>query len=92
MLITQEPKYEAKNNKIINRATGEPIPDDEPIFILRGKDDFAIDALLAYLQRIRLGGCDDEHILAVVNRLKDFYRFVLDKSSRFEIQDTELGK
>lgn len=44
----QEPKYEIRQGRIHNRATGEAIPDDEPIFILRAKDKNAAEAIAQY--------------------------------------------
>lgn len=41
-------KYKIENNQIVNIATGVAIPDDEPVFILRAKDDHAVDAILQY--------------------------------------------
>jgi hypothetical protein len=42
MDINQERKYDAVDGKIVNRATGKPIPDDEPIVIFRAKDKLAV--------------------------------------------------
>jgi len=48
MNIDQEPKYDAIDGKIVNRATGETIPDDEPIMIFRAKDLKSIGAINNY--------------------------------------------
>lgn len=34
---------------LVNRATGRPMPDDEPLFILRAQDVNALPALTAYM-------------------------------------------
>jgi hypothetical protein len=31
--MSDDGKYEARGDQIVKRATGEPIPDDEPVFI-----------------------------------------------------------
>lgn len=45
----QEPKYTTNaEGRLINRVSGEPIPDDEPVFVLRAKDRYAVAALAGY--------------------------------------------
>ena len=71
MLKTQEPKYDAVNGRIVNRASGKAIPDDEPVFILRASDRKAAKALAYYLRQ-----CDDsDHRSAIRQRLADFMSF-----------------
>lgn len=48
MTPEQEPKYDVRDGRIVNRATGEPIPDDEPIMILRAKDVIAAGVVRRY--------------------------------------------
>lgn len=74
----QEPKYsafcqccETHHSRIVNRATGEPIPDDEPVFILRARDRHAARALQAYADLCH----DAEHVMIVQRRIRDFLDF-----------------
>ncbi len=62
------------DGRIVNRDCDTPIPDDEPIFLLRAKDRLAIRALTAYFSAIE----DPEHARAVAARLEDFKRFARD--------------
>jgi hypothetical protein len=48
--ITQESKYTISGNAIVNRASGEAIPSDEPIFIFRARDRQACSILGEYAQ------------------------------------------
>ncbi len=48
MRYEQEPKYDAVDGRLVNRITGKPIPDDEPVFILRAQDRKALAALRHY--------------------------------------------
>lgn len=84
MKIEQEPKYKAVAGVIYNRASGEPIPDDEPVFIFRARDRNAIAALLRYMDICY----DDEHRLAVAKRVVDFQRFAADHPHRMKQPDT----
>lgn len=46
---SQEPKYFINDKgRLANRSTGKPIPDEEPILVLRAKDTRALEALGAY--------------------------------------------
>jgi hypothetical protein len=83
----QEPKYRAEGGRIINRASGEAIPDDEPVFILRARDTTAVATLLNYYQGHRL--CqNDQHADAVLQRLRDFQRFQREHPQRMKYPDT----
>jgi len=88
MTPNQEPKYEARGGRIFNRATGEAIPDDEPVFILRARDTTALAVLVAYHSDHLLCG-NSEHAAAVLKRVKDFQRFMREHSDRMKYPDTE---
>ena len=49
----QERKYKIEVQDgvgtLVNRLTGRPVPDDEPLFILRAQDVNALPALMAYM-------------------------------------------
>lgn len=84
----QEPKYDgivsAGDVKIVNRATGEPIPDDEPIFILRARDKRAADAIAYYADRCT----DPEHQRIVRERVRDFTEFAIGHRERMKEPDS----
>ena len=58
MLPSQEPKYGIHDGQIVNRLSGAPIPDDEPIFVCRANDRLAGRILSAYFIAIE----DSEHV------------------------------
>lgn len=68
MDIYQEPKYDAIDGKIVNRATGKPIPDDEPIMVFRAKDMKSIGVLNNYMHSCM----NDDHREVVKARLLQF--------------------
>lgn len=69
---------------LINRATGEPIPEDEPVFVFRARDKHAA-AALAYYGAL----CGDiEHRKAVEKRVADFIRFSVEKPHRMKEPDS----
>lgn len=77
----QENKYEAFVNaslypepligRIRNRATGEVIPDDEPVFVFRARDKHAAKVLSFYLHLC----ADEKHQTAIGQRISDFRAF-----------------
>jgi hypothetical protein len=86
MLIAQEPKYDVTpEGRIINQASGEIIPDDEPIFIFRARDTYALSVLLYYAQSLSL---ESEHQQTVMERVEDFRQFKAAHPDRMKIPDT----
>ena len=84
MKESQEPKYDARDGRIVNRRTGESIPDDEPIFVFRAKDRRALTALTAYYAAI----IDAEHARAVAARIESFKAFALANPDKMKEPDT----
>ena len=66
-----------------SRSSAEPIPDDEPIFVLRAKDRLAVRTLTAYFSAIE----DPEHARAAGVRLEDFKRFSREHPERMKDPD-----
>lgn len=80
----QEPKYTVDGWNILNRASGKPIPHDEPVFIFRARDVHAREALEAYACELTPG----EHRDAVVQRVADFANFAHTYPDRMKEPDT----
>lgn len=80
MIKTQDPKYNIDSaGKLVNAATGVPIPEDEPVFMLRAKDMYALDTLLFYMTRV---DHIDGHRDGVAQRIEDFQRFRAEQSDQ----------
>lgn len=86
--VSQEPKYSVVNNLIVNRSSGNAIPPDEPIFILRARDVYACDAIEAYASVLTPGAHRD----IVVERLVDFSTFSHAHPERMKTPDTVVNK
>ena len=61
--------------KLVNLVSGEEIPDDEPLFLLRGRDSNAADTLIDYGERCRRSGCPESHTDGIAAARKAFDRF-----------------
>ena len=85
MTPTNDPKYGInEEDQICNIATSKPIPDDEPIFILRAKDELAAQTIAYYLNMV----ATEEHNAAVKSRLSDFQQFKRINPERVKMPDT----
>ena len=82
---SQEPKYGIRGGQLFNRASKEAIPADEPVFILRARDQFAADTIQFYAELFPLGG---EHRVAVAQRWCDFKLFANHHPDRMKYPDT----
>jgi len=83
--IVQEPKYGIYSNHIYNRASGEFIPDDEPVMIFRARDNVFTTYLTKYLENFPV---DSDHYKAVKHRLDQFQKFALEHPERMKYPDT----
>ena len=83
LLVAQEPKYTVDGTSVLNRASGSPIPADEPIFILRACDKLAVRVLLFYARF-----CTGAHFAAVRKRIADFKAFAVKHPQRMKAPDT----
>lgn len=85
----QEPKYTTNGcGRIVNRASGDTIPDDEPIFIFRARDKYALAALRHYVDFCG----DSAHRRAVEGRIVQFVVFKTGHPERMKEPDTERAK
>jgi hypothetical protein len=86
-----DPKY--VTGPIVNSATGEAIPADEPVFLFRARDIHAVTVLEFYGELINDDPeCDSEHHIAVLRRIEDFYNFRHTQGDRMKRPDTDLTR
>lgn len=82
-----DPKYDFRDGRIFNVASGEVIPDDEPVFIFRARDKHAAAALHRYANEVS----DEAHARAVIDRMREFIEFSAQHPDRMKEPDTEVG-
>ena len=82
---TQDPKYGIKDNRLVIMATGEPIPHDEPIFLLRGQDRHLLPTLADYRMRCK----DNTHVAAVEQREDAIWHWQKRNIDRLKEPDTD---
>jgi len=83
--VAQEPKYTTtRHGRLVNRSSGVPIPDDEPVFVLRAKDRNAAKALEAYMQSC----ANADHRAVAKSRVLDFLEFAARHPERMKEPDS----
>lgn len=93
------PKLEVPHNpsdvgiewRIYSRLAMRRIPEDEPIFVLRGSDPLAVQALISYHQLLvsQSRGSETPHSAATLSKLRDFQQFQQEHPDRMEIPGTQ---
>ncbi len=84
VIETTDPKYVIISGMLCNAFTHEPIPEDEPIFILRAKDIHAYGTLDHYEDLCR----DQAHRESVAKRMVDFDGFRDENPDRMNEPDS----
>jgi hypothetical protein len=85
--LVQEPKYRFEGGRVINRASGEAIPLDEPVFVFRARDIWAALALSRYANQVG----DQQHREAIRARVADFRNFAAEHPERMKEPDTDTA-
>lgn len=86
MNATQEPKYRIEGNKLVNRQSGNAIPDDEPVMVFRARDKHAVAAIKRYMVSV----ADRAHAEAVAIRLRQFEAWAVAHPDRMREPDTQV--
>lgn len=84
-----DPKYgiEVRDGEpvIVKIATGEPIPDDEPLMLFRARDHNALEgAVKPYERRCASDGCTLFHMSGIKNRILAFATFADEHPERMK--------
>jgi len=81
-------KFEARfiDGKVVlaNKVSGEEIPEDEPLFLLRGRDALALDVLRQYDLVARDNGCNDLHLAGIQQVIRKFAAFKVEHPERMK--------
>lgn len=85
--MLQDRKYEFRDGQIVNRASGEVIPADEPVFVFRARDRNAAFLLKRY-QEVCV---DADHQKAIEKRIEDFEKFAKANPDRMKEPDTDIN-
>jgi hypothetical protein len=67
--------FHIDGERLVKTSNGQPVPDDEPVFVLRARDQAAVPTLLAYIDECRKLGTPADRIEALVDVEREFFRF-----------------
>jgi hypothetical protein len=70
---------------IANKVSGEEIPEDEPLFLLRARDSTALSALNQYLYEAGHAKCKQEHIQGISQMIFKFLEFAGNHPERMKV-------
>lgn len=88
---TQDPKFTIEDNRLHGQSG--IVPDDEPLFILRGRDSTALRALEIYFEVVTNNdSIQADHVHALRRRLHDFEHFRDAHPDRMKTPDTNLDQ
>lgn len=85
-------KFSVANDIIFKTSNGEPIPEDEPIFILRARDNLAIELLRSYDTLSRIAGCNDFHLNMLFQTREKFSTFARENPEKMKQPSITKGK
>lgn len=68
-------KFSIDGDEIRNTRTGEAIPRDEPVFLLRARDYLAVNVLTSYLAYAQEDGCSRAHLQGIADTIQEFSEF-----------------
>jgi hypothetical protein len=69
------------------KETWEKIPDDEPVFTIRGKDALALKTVEFWIKYAVSSGVNPEKIKQAVECRRDIYNFQMKHSDRAKLPD-----
>lgn len=84
-------KFHVEGDAIIKTPSGEVVPEDEPLFLFRGRDLLALPTLQHYREMCRLDGCNEYQLGAIDSMIAKF-RAYADDSRRMKQPGMTRGK
>lgn len=68
-------EYGICGGELVKLSTGERVPADEPLFLLRARDRLALPLIEVYRVRCKYARCSDHHVRGVQDALDAFTIF-----------------
>ena len=87
-----DPKFHIDGEQIIKSSNREPLPEDEPVFLLRARDRLALALLQVYRILSAVDGCGDYQMSGIEERVDAFRRFALWNPDRMKQPGVTRGK
>lgn len=68
-------KHHIEFHKIVKTTNGQPLPDDEPRILFRGRDRLALPLLRHYRELCVADGCNDYQLESLDRMIAEFEEF-----------------
>jgi hypothetical protein len=81
-----------ENFRLVKSSNNQPVPDDEPIVILRGRDRLALPTLELYKKLAAADGCTDWFMERLDPPIEAFRQFAIDHPERMKQPGVTRGK
>lgn len=78
--------------RLVKTSNDQPLSDDEPVFIFRGRDRLAVRALELYRKLCLHAGCNDYMISRLDAPIEAFRRFATEHAERMKLPGVTRGK
>lgn len=78
--------------EIVKTSNGEAIPEDEPLFLLRARDNLAVKLIEAYFALSYEAGCNEYHFKKLDTVLEEFVQFAKNHPERMKQPSITRGK
>jgi hypothetical protein len=85
-------KFSINGETIVKTSNGEPIPHDEPVFLIRARDRLAIPLLRMYWLLSEVDGCNDYHFAALKASIEQFQEFAAKNPFRMKQPSITRGR
>lgn len=92
MSLVSDGKFHIAGGRIVKTSNGEPIPLDEPVFIMRARDALAVCALKHYRQLSVQDVCTDYHFEKLDGSIARFEQFAREHPERMKQPSVTRGK
>ena len=90
---TLDSKYHLDGEQIVKTSNGIPIDlEDEPVFLLRARDELALSALFAYRRRCKDAKCTRYQIQEIERLIQRFQTYVHTHPEAMKQPDNTNGK
>lgn len=77
-------RFHIEGGKLVKTSNGQPVPPEEPTFILRGRDLLAMPTLATYYKLGEQDGCNEEFLAGIREAMNGFARFEFEQRAKMK--------
>lgn len=83
--------FHIDGERLIKTSNSQPVPEDEPLFILRGRDKLAIAVISLYREHCRDNGTPTDRLEELANVINKFEQFADERSDKLKLPGSTHG-